>query len=476
MEREVMGLTLAVDFGSTYTKLVAFDLSREELVGVTQAKSSVGTDITIGLNEALEKMRLTRGQDKWNIDKILACSSAAGGLRIVALGLVKVLTTKAAEEAALGAGAKIIGTYSYGITADDVIEIEEKKPDLILLTGGTDGGNKEVLIENAKLLAKSHLNVPVVIAGNRIGARTALSVLTEANKYAVIEENVLPELDRLNVEPTRARIRDIFMRRITHAKGLDKAKTIVGDIIMPTPMAVLKGTALLAEGAKGERGMGELIVIDIGGATTDVHSVAHGHPIESDVTMKGLPEPYRKRTVEGDLGIRYNAQTILEKAGRERITKKMAFLNRELSQNINLEEKVEYLSCHIEAVPKNEGESLLDFGLASAALEIAIHRHAGRIKEFHLTCGKSRIQYGKDLRNIKTVVGTGGIFAYGNNPYEILKSTVYNRNDPESLRPIDPQFFIDERYILYAVGLLADHSPAAALRIMKNHLKRVEEG
>jgi uncharacterized protein (TIGR01319 family) len=471
-----MGLTLAVDFGSTYTKLVAFDLSREELVGITQAKSTVETDITIGLNAALEKMRLTLGQDKWNIDKILACSSAAGGLRIVSLGLVKVLTTKAAEEAALGAGAKIIGTYSYGITADDVIEIEEKKPDLILLTGGTDGGNKEVLIENAKLLAKSHLDVPMVIAGNRMGARTALSVLTEANKYAVIEENVLPELDRLNVEPTRARIRDIFMRRITHAKGLDKAKTIVGDIIMPTPMAVLKGTALLAEGAKEERGLGELIVVDIGGATTDVHSVAHGHPIEPDVTVKGLPEPYQKRTVEGDLGIRYNAQTILEKAGRERITKKMAFLNRELSQNINLEEKVEYLSCHIEAVPKNEEEFLLDFGLASAALEIAVHRHAGVIKEFHLTCGKSRIQYGKDLRNIKTVVGTGGIFAYGNNPYEILKSTAYNRNDPESLRPIDPQYFIDERYILYAVGLLADHSPAAALRIMKNHLKRVGEG
>ena len=471
-----MGLTLAIDFGSTYTKLVAFDLARQELVGITQAKSTVDTDITIGLNEALEKMRTTLGEDKFNIEKILACSSAAGGLRIVALGLVKVLTTKAAEEAALGAGAKVVGTYSYGITPEDMAEIEEKKTDLILLTGGTDGGNKEVLIENAKLLAKSRLDVPMVIAGNRMGARIAHSVLTEAGKYAVIEENVLPELDKLNVEPTRARIRDIFMRRITHAKGLDKAKAIVGDIIMPTPMAVLKGTALLAEGTKEEAGLGELIAVDIGGATTDVHSVAHGYPTEPDVVVKGLPEPYQKRTVEGDLGIRYNAQTILEKAGKEQIKQKMASLNRELSQNINLEERIEYLSRHIEAVPENEGECLLDFGLASTALEIAAHRHVGVIKEFHLTCGKSRIQYGKDLRHIKTVVGTGGIFAYGNNPYEILKSTTYNRKDPESLRPMGPQFFIDERYILYAVGLLADHSPAAALRIMKNHLKKVEEG
>lgn len=470
-----MGLTLTVDFGSTYTKLAAFNLAREELLGITQAKSTVDTDITVGLTAAMEKMRFALGEDKWKIDKILACSSAAGGLRIVALGLVKVLTTKAAEEAALGAGAKVIGTYSYGITPEDVIEIEEKKPDLILLSGGTDGGNKEVLIENAKLLAKSRLNVPIVIAGNRMGVQTAYSILSEADKYALIEENVLPELDRLNVEPTRARIRDIFMRRITHAKGLDKAKTIVGDIIMPTPMAVLKGTVLLAGGTKEEKGLEELVVVDIGGATTDVHSVVHGYPTEPDVTMKGLPEPYEKRTVEGDLGIRYNAQTILEKAGQDKIINKAAFINKELSKNISLDEKVKFLCNHIDAVPKNEEDVLVDVSLASTALEIAIQRHAGTIKEFQLTCGKSRIQYGKDLKSIKTVIGTGGIFAYGNHPYWILKSAIYSRSDPESLRPINPQFFVDERYILYAIGLLADVCPRAALRIMKRYLKPVKE-
>ena len=126
-----MGLTLAVDFGSTYTKVVAFDLPREELAGASYAKSTVDTDLTIGLNSALERLRTAIGRERFDIDKILATSSAAGGLCIVATGLVKTLTTKAAEEAALGAGAKLVGTYSYGLSADDVKEIEKKAPDLV---------------------------------------------------------------------------------------------------------------------------------------------------------------------------------------------------------------------------------------------------------------------------------------------------------------------------------------------------------
>ena len=136
-----MKLTLAIDFGSTYTKVVAFDLAGEQLVGVAQAVSTVDTDITIGLRTALEKLQMVIGVEKVDPDRILACSSAAGGLRILAAGLVKELTTKAAEEAALGAGGKIVGTYSYGLSPDDIRLIEQTAPDIILLTGGTDGGD-----------------------------------------------------------------------------------------------------------------------------------------------------------------------------------------------------------------------------------------------------------------------------------------------------------------------------------------------
>jgi uncharacterized protein (TIGR01319 family) len=472
----IMGLTLAIDFGSTYTKLVAFDLTREEIVAVTQTKSTVDTDITLGLRSALEKMYAILDKEGINIDKIFACSSAAGGLRMVAIGLVKALTTKAAEEAALGAGAKLVGTYSYGLNADDIKEIEHRSPDLILLTGGTDGGNKEVIIDNAKILAKSRLNIPIIIAGNRMVAQLVKSILSEAGKYAVTEENVLPELDRLKVEPTRDRIRDIFMHRITHAKGLDRAKSIVGDIIMPTPMAVLNAATLLADGTNEEEGLGELIVVDIGGATTDIHSVAHGYPTNSSVVFKGLPEPYRKRTVEGDLGIRYNAKTILEKVGKEKLMKRMALLNDTLPSNIELEKRVEYLSNHIDAIPQIEEDSLIDLALASVALDIAMQRHVGTIKETYLPCGTTRIQYGKDLTNIRLIIGTGGIFSYGDKPYFILKWACYNKSNPESLRPIAPELLVDERYILFAIGLLADISKTGALRIMKRYLKKCNSG
>jgi uncharacterized protein (TIGR01319 family) len=475
-----MALTVAVDFGSTYTKAVAFDLASQELAGVSQAKSTVDTDITIGLNAALEKLRgayndpLGKEQD---VERIVACSSAAGGLRIVAIGLVKVLTTKAAEEAALGAGAKLVGTYSFGLTSADIREIEtEKTPDLILLTGGTDGGNKEVMLSNAALLAQSCLDVPMVIAGNRVAAQDAHSVLTAAGKYAVIEENVLPELDRLNVEPTRSRIRDIFMRRITHAKGLDRAKAIVGDIIMPTPMAVLKGASLLARGTNEEEGLGELVVVDIGGATTDVHSVAHGYPKEPAVIVKGLPEPFEKRTVEGDLGIRYNALTILEKAGKEQITKRLAAIDRTLSCAIDLNEKVACLCTNVDVVPENDEDALVDFGLASTAADMAMQRHAGVLTESHFACGRVQILHGKDLTGVKVLIGTGGVFAYGSEPYSILKAALFNPSHPESMRPMSPVLCVDTRYILYAAGLLADIAPTAALRVLKRNLSRTDGG
>jgi len=468
-----MGLTLAIDFGSTFTKVVAIDLDKEDLVGVAQAASTVDTDITIGLHAALRRLRTLIGVERFNTDRILSCSSAAGGLRIVVAGLVSELTTKAAKEAALGAGAKVVGIYSYGLSPDEVKCVEQIAPDLILLTGGTDGGNEQIIIHNAAVLAASQLNAPMIVAGNKMATHKAQALLEAAGKYTVRTENVLPELNRLNVEPTRAAIRDIFMQRITHAKGLDKAQAFAGHIIMPTPMAVLRGASLLASGVGDEKGLGELIVVDVGGATTDVYSIAHGHPSHQDIIVKGLPEPYEKRTVEGDLGIRYNAQAILDIAGSETITEKMRLVTRFVPQRVKLEMEVKYLSNHIDAVPQDEEDFLIDIGLASTAVDIASRRHAGRVEESYFPSGKVRIQYGKDLTGIKCVIGTGGIFAYGQEPHWILKAACHNENNPESFRPIAPEFFVDERYILYAVGLLAEVSAVKAVKIIKKHLRRV---
>jgi uncharacterized protein (TIGR01319 family) len=468
-----MRLILAIDLGSTYTKMVAVDLDREEVAAVVQAESTVQSDVTLGLEEALKKLKDISGIGKDSLERIVSCSSAAGGLRMVVAGLVRELTTKAAQEACLGGGAKLVAAYSNGLVVEDIIQIEQIRPDIILLTGGTDGGNEEVILNNAKLVAQSRLDSPVVIAGNRLAAARAKSIMEAAGKYAVIAENVLPEIDKMNVEPTRAVIRDIFMARIVKAKGLDRAKEIIGDIIMPTPLAVLNAATLLAEGAEGMEGLGELVVIDIGGATTDIHSVARGAPVLPGTLVRGLPEPYRKRTVEGDLGIRYNARSILDLVGERRVIELLPNSSSEV-HSLNLVEVTDLLSRCTGKVPIKDQDHLVDIGLATAAVDLAMKRHAGTIEEIYLPSGKALIQRGKDLRDVNSVIGTGGIFAYGRMPGWILSAGCYDEVRPESLTPLHPDMFIDARYIMFAIGLLAEECPGKALRIMKKSLRKVE--
>jgi len=468
-----LGLVLAVDFGSTYTKVAAFDFANETLVGVARSATTVETDITIGLEKALDALRETIGREELDVERIFSSSSAAGGLRMVVAGFTNELTTKAAREAALGAGAKVVGTFPNGISSGDCAEIERIAPDLILLTGGTDGGNKQVVLQNAAVLAASGLDVPFIIAGNKMASGEALALLSEAGKYAVVTENVLPELDVLNIEPTRSAIREVFMRRITLAKGLDKAQAIIGQPIIPTPLAVLQGAALLAAGSEDEAGLGQLIVVDVGGATTDVISIAHGRPNISNTIVKGIAEPYDKRTVEGDLGIRYNALSILEVAGVDMVGEKMRLIDETVPEAAVLHKMAESLFEHVDHVPENETEFLFDTGLASAAVDHATRRHAGSVEEVYYPSGPVRIQRGKDLTEVACVVGTGGVFAFGRNQRRILESACFDVRFPESLRPTAPECYVDEQYILYALGLLSEFAPLKALRIVKKHLKTV---
>ncbi len=121
-----------------------------------------------------------------------------------------------------------------------------------------------------------------------------------------VVDNVMPHAGKLASKPAREAIRQIFMARITQAKGLDGLAGIV-PVVLPTPMAVLEGVRLGAEGAADEKGWGDMLVVDVGGATTDVHSIGYGHAAGENVIDQGWLKSYAKRTVEGDLGIRYNA-------------------------------------------------------------------------------------------------------------------------------------------------------------------------
>jgi len=454
---------LLIDFGSTYTKLTAVDLDAEVILGTASAYTTVQTDINDGLNEGLRLLEEKTG--KLDYTQCFACSSAAGGLRMVTSGLVPELTSEAAKLASLGAGAKVVGLYSFQLTEDDIDEIRETDPDIFLLVGGTDGGNTECILHNAQMLAEMKPRFPIVIAGNRNAARQCQRILEGCEVYVC--PNVMPKFGTLNIEPTQKQIRDIFLNRIVQAKGLSKVTGLLDDILMPTPSAVLQAMELLSTGCEGESGIGDLIAVDVGGATTDVYSMADGMPEQMNTVYKGLPEPFSKRTVEGDIGMRYSIRGIVEAAGIDRVAK-LSGLTKQ-----RVEELVDYLRSNTDKVPEGEGElEALDYALASMAIETAVSRHAGTMEETYTLMGLTFVQSGKNLTHVKQIVVTGGSLIHTKRTVEIARHALYSPQQPASLRPKEADVWVDRTYILAAMGLLASHYPQTALRIMKKELEK----
>ncbi len=438
------------------------DVEGERILGTAQSYTTVQTDINDGLRNGLQLLEAKTG--KLHFSETYACSSAAGGLRMVASGLVPELTSEAAKLASLGAGAKVVGLYSFQLTEDDLEEIRDLKPDIFLLVGGTDGGNTANILHNAEMLSKLEPTFPVVIAGNRTAARECQRKLSDFQTYVC--PNVMPKFGTLNIEPTQKQIREIFLNRIIHAKGLSQAAELLSDIMMPTPSAVLAAMELLAEGCEGESGIGDLIAVDVGGATTDVYSIADGMPEASNTVYKGIPEPFSKRTVEGDIGMRYSVKGILEAASPERLGKLAGIRPR------RVEELVAWLREHTDSVPDgNEELENLDHALASMAVETAVSRHAGTMEETYTMMGLTYVQSGKDLRHVKQIIVTGGSLIHTKKTETIAKHALYSPAQPMSLRPKQADIWVDRTYILAAMGLISSHYPQVALRIMKKELE-----
>ncbi|MGI6142402.1 MAG: methylaspartate mutase accessory protein GlmL [bacterium] len=461
-----MSMALTIDLGSTFTKATLFDLEKPAYLGRAQAPTTVSTDVTIGLRAALAKLQEETGRDPYSAQVKLASSSAAGGLKMVAIGLVPELTAEAARRSALGAGAKVEAVFSYTLTSSDVNKLLGLEPDLVLLAGGTDGGNGEVVVKNAAALAGSALQVPVIYAGNRVMQDEVAHILTAAGKEVFFAGNVMPEFGVLDTEPTSQVVRELFLSRITQAKGIKGAESLVDGIIMPTPTAVLKGADLLATGTKFHPGVGDLLIIDVGGATTDVHSVALGAPRRPGVIHKGLPEPRVKRTVEGDLGLRCNAPSILAAVGGEALLENFT-ASRPMMEE--LPKMVDRLGQSPGTLPETSIGQELDRALAQAAAIVGLSRHCGRLEEVFTLEGRKEVQYGKDLTGVKVVLGTGGFFANARWGRGVIEAAL-GKLPPATLGPREAEVVLDSDYLLAAAGLLAEVEPDAALLILRTQL------
>lgn len=451
---------LLIDFGSTYTKVTAVDLAGEKLLGMAQSHTTVTTDIGEGFEAALALLESRAG--KLAYAARYACSSAAGGLRMCACGLVPGLTAKAARLAALGAGARVEKTYSYRLTGADIAEIERMRPDILLLTGGTDGGDTACILANARAIAGSALLCPIVIAGNRDCAEECADLLRDKRVY--VTGNVMPRFNELDIKPAQDCIRAVFMERIISAKGLGDAQRLLDGVVMPTPAAVHAALELLARGCPGEEGLGELVAVDLGGATTDVYSMSSGEARQPNTVVSGLVEPYAKRSVEGDIGMRYSALGILENAGAGRVAALAGMDSGEA------EARVGALVKNVRALPESEADMRLEEALAALAVEIALTRHAGTLESVYTPVGWAYVQSGKDLREVEKLVFTGGALINAKDIAGIASRALYDKKQPMSLRPQRLTVLLDGRYILSAMGLLSAAHPAAALRILKKEL------
>jgi uncharacterized protein (TIGR01319 family) len=471
-------LVLLIDFGSTFTKVIAVDLDASQVVGRSQAPSTVLTDVREGLLQALSALHERHslfGQRPSSLDILsdhlaLASSSAAGGLRMAVIGLVPGLTLLAASQAALGAGAKVVGSFAFKLAGDSIEKITRLRADMVLLTGGTDGGDSATILHNAHLLANSSISVPIIVAGNGAVAPQVCEILEAGGKEVRVTDNIMPRSGIVAVDSARDEIRKLFIERITHARGMAAIGEFV-SVLLPTPMAVLKGVRLGAVGTDREEGWGEMVVIDVGGATTDVHSIGYGYPAGENVISQGLPEPYAKRTVEGDLGIRFNAATLLGQVGPDGFDEQWRAMFPQLQVSRDeIGRYINEISEKTARIPEEEWHRAADAVLARIAVDTALERHVGKRERVVTSAGEAWVHYGKDLRNTPRLIATGGVFVH--NPYAsmIVSGAGSQHVDAAALRPKNPQIYFDLSYILYAVGLLADDYPDVAARVFRTYV------
>ncbi len=435
---------LIAEIGSTTTLVNAFDnidSANPDFIGQGFAPTSVlEGDVTVGLKGAISDLEKKKGIPKLDWEEFMATSSAAGGLKMTVHGLVKDMTVKAAEEAALGAGAVIKQVTAGKLRDSQLEELRQIQPNIILLAGGVDYGEEEVILDNAEKLSSLDIDVPYIYAGNKVLQNEVKELFEKKGKHIIIADNVYPEIDTLNIEETRNIIHDVFAEHIVRAPGMSKIKPMLSIDMMPTPGAVMKASQLL----KGE--IGNLVTIDVGGATTDVHSVT-----EDSLNVRELlisPEPEAKRTVEGDLGVYLNASHVFDL----------------LDDRIDLEKRED-----LAPVPRDKKEERYIFHLAKQAALTAIERHSGKFRDLYGPSGRSTVAEGKDLTAVKWLIGTGGALTRLKNSKDILES-LKDFNKRALLPPKSAEAMIDQDYIMASMGLMSKKYPKAALALLKDSL------
>jgi uncharacterized protein (TIGR01319 family) len=440
------GYLVCVDTGSTFTKAAAVSVTGPrpgELLATASVATTVGPglDVLTGLDATVAEVVGAVGYEPADVR---ACSSAGGGLRLAVVGYEREITAEAGARVALSAGAKVVHVAAGRLDATAVTALRDARPDVVLLVGGTDGGDQDVLRHNGTRLATRGPRAAYVVAGNAEVTDEVVEQLARRGRSAVGCANVLPKIGVLDPQPARTAIREVFVRHVIGGKGISRGPRFARLVRGATPDLVLAGVEVLAESTAGD-----VLLVDVGGATTDVYSVLTPDAAQAAAPREVVETMWRSRTVEGDLGMRSGAPGVVTAAGTERLL--------EPADSPRWAATAAERAREVGFVPHSDADRELDAELARLALTVALRRHARPARS-----APARTP-GRDLTRVRTVVASGGVFRHADTErLRHMLDPVLTDHAGGWRLPAAPRLTVDRDYVLAAAGLLWQDHPVAA--------------
>ena len=468
---------VATDCGSTTTKAILIERTAEgyRLLGRGEAPTTVEApfdDVTVGVRNAVGELEDLTGRrflteegietpasGEAGADLYLSTSSAGGGLQMLVTGVVRSMTAESAQRAALGAGAIVVEVLAVDDGRADherIARIRALRPDMILMSGGTEGGTVQHLLEAAELLVAADprprlgrgFRLPVIYAGNS-GAREGVRKVLNGRVELLEVDNLRPELEREHLGPAREAIHRLFLEHVmAQAPGYDKLLTWTSGPIMPTPRAVGEMVQLAAR----EEGT-DVLAVDIGGATTDIFSVFGGQ---------------FNRTVSANLGMSYSICNVLAEAGAAAIARWLPLPIPEGELRNRLRNKM----VRPTTVPQTVEDLLIEQAVAREALRLALVHHVA------LASGLKGVQQARtmadvftqaaaggslvDMTSLGLIIGSGGILSHAPRREQAALMLV-DAFEPRGVTKLA----VDSIFMMPQLGVLASVLPEAAMAVFR---------
>ena len=473
---------LATDCGSTTTKAILIEKRGEEyqLIVRGEAPTTVEApveDVTAGVINAITEVEELAGRKLLDngvilkpqrgdegVDIYISTSSAGGGLQMMVAGVVRNLTGESAERAALGAGAivmDVIASNDKRLPHEKIERIRHLRPDMLLLSGGIDGGTTSHVVELAEIIAAARprprlgiaYELPLIYAGN-IEARESIAERLQDVMALEMVDNLRPVLERENLMPTRHKIQDQFLEHVmAHAPGYRKLIDWTDAPIMPTPGAVGE----IIQTVSAQQGI-EVIGVDIGGATTDVFSVFKN--------KEG--EPIFNRTVSANLGMSYSVSNVLVEAGLENVLRWVPF-DIEVG---DLRNRIKNKMIRPTTIPQTLQELILEQAIAREALRLAFEQHKQLAVELRgvqqqrtISEAFDQAESGQtlvDMFSLDMLVGSGGVLSHAPRRQQAMLMMI-DAFQPEGITHLA----VDSIFMMPQLGVLAQVNPEAATQVFE---------